>query len=350
MIAIILGTRPDIIKFSPIIYECLNKGKKFKLIHTGQHYSPKLSRTFFCELGLPPPDHNIKVGSGTHAQQTGVLLQKLESVLNDENVKTVVVLGDTNSALAGALVARKMKKRLVHIESGYRSFDWRMPEEHNRRLIDHIADINFSPTQIAQENLYYESVIGKKLLVGNITTDVIDMFCPPIERRKEHILATLHREENVDDPSSLGAILKGLTLVADHFDQDIIIPTHPRTMKRMNEFGFTPMRLGFREPFSYRTWMIMLQNAKLVLTDSGGIQEEAAILNVPAVILREKSERVETLNVGASYLSGIHHGKILDAAKKMITRTGWENPYPTRYSDGQKVSVSERIIHYIGSG
>ena len=251
MIAIILGTRPEIIKMSPVIRECEKKGLDYFILHTGQHYSYEMDRVFFEELELPQPEYNLDVGSGTHAEQTGKIMIGVERVLVKERPDVVLVQGDTNTTLSGALAATKLHIRAGHVEAGLRSYDRRMPEEINRVLTDHISDHLFAPTQTAKQNLLNEGVDKSKIFVtGNTIVDAVYQNLEITKKKvntlkelglksKEYFLVTAHRQENVDVKERLKEILKGLELIHEEFSMPVIFPIHPRTRRRIREFGLS---------------------------------------------------------------------------------------------------------------
>jgi len=333
MIAVILGTRPEIIKMSPVI-RALGK-KDFFILHTGQHYSYRMDRIFFRELSLPSPKYNLGVGSGTHGSQTGRMLQGIEDVLLDEKPDTVLVQGDTNTVLAGALAATKLRINTGHVEAGLRSYDMSMPEEKNRIVADHISNVLFAPTRDAVKTLKKENVRGKVFLTGNTVVDAVKQHLSLVDsvNGEDYLLVTVHREENTDDPSRLAGILKGLREVSRRFDKRIIYPMHPRTGKTIERHGLQKLLhsingLEVTEPVSYLPFLSLQAGASLVLTDSGGVQEEACILGVPCVTLRENTERPETVEVHANVLAGTDPKRILHATGKMLsTRRKWRNPF-----------------------
>lgn len=353
-ISIILGTRPEIIKMSPIIRELENKGLDYFILHTGQHYSYNLDKIFFQELSLPAPKYNLDVGSGTHAEETGKMLTGIENILMEEKPDIILVEGDTNTVLAGALAASKLHIKVGHVEAGLRSHDRNMPEEINRILADHCSDYLFAPTEKAKENLLKEGIPGNKISVtGNTIVDAIyqnleiakrkaDIFNTLGLEKQEYFLVTAHREENVDVKEKLKGILDGLWLVYHEFNIPIIYPVHPRTMKRLREFGLEAQKsVRLIEPVSFLEFLQLEANAKLILTDSGGVQEESCILKVPCVTLRDNTERPETIEVGSNILVGVNQYKILEGVKNMLSKErNWKNPF----GDG---SASERIVRLI---
>ena len=350
-IAIILGTRPEIIKMSPVIKECEKLRVGYFILHTGQHYSYNLDKIFFEDLELPAPKYNLDVGSGTHAEETGKMLIGIEKILNEENPDVILVEGDTNTVLAGALAATKLHIKIGHVEAGIRSYDRRMPEEINRILADHVSDYLFAPTEKAKGNLLREGIKENKIFVtGNTIVDAVhhnleiarrkvDVFNKLDLEKGEYFLVTVHREENVDVKKRLKRILDGLELVYNDFNLPITYPIHPRTMKRIKEFGLeVPNGIELIESLGFFEFLQLEASAKLVLTDSGGVQEETCILKVPCVTLRDNTERPETLEVGSNVLAGVNQNKILEGVKFMLSnRKDWKNPY----GDGR---AGERII------
>jgi len=359
MIAIILGTRPEIIKMSPVIRECKRKREDYFILHTGQHYSYNLDKVFFHDLELPDAKYNLNTGSGTHAEETGKMLMGIEKVLAKEEPDIVLVEGDTNTVLASALAAAKLGLKVGHVEAGLRSFDRSMPEEINRILTDHCSDFLFAPTTKAEENLLKEGIEGNKIFVtGNTIVDAVFQNLKIAERKaadilnklnlqpNEYFLVTAHRQENVDKEKRLKGILDGLELVYRKFNFPVLYPVHPRTMKRINEFGLqTPKGVRLIEPLGFLEFLLLEANAKLVLTDSGGVQEETCILKVPCVTLRNNTERPETLEVGSNILVGVNQRKILEGVKKMIDKKrNWKNPFGDGKAGSRIVKISQEVI------
>jgi len=350
-VAIVLGTRPEIIKMSPIIRGLEERGMEFFILHTGQHYSYNLDQVFFEQLKLPQPKYNLRVGSGTHAEETGKMMIGIERVLFDEKPDIVLVEGDTNTVLAGALASVKVGVTLGHVEAGLRSFDRSMPEEINRIVADHISDILFAPTEIAKRNLLREGIPEEKIHVtGNTIVDAVYQNLKLAEAVNvpladdDYFLVTVHRQENTDNPMRLRNIIEGLKLVREYFNMPIIYPIHPRTLKRIKEYGIDVEGLNLMEPLDYLSFLKLESKAKLIFTDSGGVQEEACILRVPCVTLRYNTERPETLEVGANVLAGTEPKEILEKAKMMIdAKRDWRNPF----GDGK---ASNRIINIISRG
>lgn len=353
-IAIILGTRPEIIKMAPIIRECEKRKLDYFVLHTGQHYSHQMDSIFFEQLELPGARYNLDIGSASHAEQTGRIMAGVEKVLMDEDPDVVLVQGDTNTVLAGALAASKLHIKVGHVEAGLRSYDRTMPEEINRVVADHISDYLFAPTENSRENLRKEGIGDEKIHVtGNTIVDSVYQNLEIARRKvnvladlglepKEYFLVTAHRQENVDKRPRLAEIIKGLELVAREFSLPIIFPVHPRTRKMMEEFGFELDGIKAIEPLGFLEFLQLEANARLALTDSGGVQEEACILGVPCVTLRENTERPETVDVGANMLAGTESQRIMDCARKMIgTDEVWKNPF----GEG---NTGQRIIQILG--
>jgi len=339
-IAVVLGTRPEIIKMAPVIRELESRNAAFLVIHTGQHYSYNLDSVFFEQLNLPPTKYNLEIGSGSHAEQTAGILTAIEKILQEEKPDIVLVEGDTNSVLASALAAVKLHIKVGHVEAGLRSYDRHMPEEINRILTDHCSDYLFAPTEKARAILLGEGVPEPKIFVtGNTIVDAVyqnleiareksDSLSTLRLKPREYFLVTLHRQENVDNQARFTSILEGLNKVALEFQQPVIYPIHPRSRKQMNSFNLEPKNLSLIEPMDYLGFLQLESNARLVFTDSGGIQEEACILRIPCVTLRDNTERPETIEIGSNILSGASPDKILEYTKHMLKReSDWVNPF-----------------------
>ena len=340
-IAIILGTRPEIIKMSPIVRECQKRRLQYFIIHTNQHYSFNLDRIFFKELNLPLPKYNLKVGSGTHGEQTGKMLIKIEEVLLNEKPDIVLVEGDTNTVLAGALAAVKIHIRVGHIEAGLRSYSEEMPEEINRVLVDHCSNLLFAPTKIAKDILIKEEIPKEKIFItGNTIVDAVSENLKIAQKKSKilkklkinknkYFLVTLHRQENVDNKERLKNILKGLESVSKNLNFPVIYPIHPRTFKMIKIFNLKiPQNIKIIEPIGFLDFLKLETNALLVLTDSGGVQEETCILKVPCVTLRDNTERPETLKVKSNILADSNPQKIVKSVEKMLnSKREWKNPF-----------------------
>ena len=364
-IAIILGTRPEIIKMSPVIRECEKSNLNYFVLHTGQHYTYEMDRIFFNELMLLEAKYNLDVGSGLHGEQTGKMLIGIERVLREEKPDIILVEGDTNTVLAGALAATKSHIKVGHVEAGLRSYDRNMPEEINRVLTDHISDFLFTPTEKAKENLLREGISEDKIFItGNTIVDAVYQNLEIAKRKvgilklnklnlspNGYFLVTAHRQENVDNKKRLKGILDGLKLVYKEFNFPVIYPIHPRTKRRIKEFGLeVPKGVKLIEPLGFLEFLQLEANAKIVFTDSGGVQEETCILKVPCVTLRDNTERPETLEVGSNVLVGVDQNKILEGVKKMLnkqtvgkfnqgTSLNWRNPFGDGKSGSRVVKI-----------
>ena len=337
-IAIILGTRPEIIKMESIIRECENMSLDYFILHTGQHYSYNMDKIFFEQLKLPEARYNLNMGSGNHGEQTGKMIIGIEKILMDERPDVVLVEGDTNTVLAGAIAACKLHIKIGHVEAGLRSYDRRMPEEINRILTDHCSDYLFAPTRQSKEILLKEGIEEEKIFVtGNTIVDAI-YYHSNIENNlldniglkdRKYIIATIHREENVDNIKRFKSILDGMNLVSQKLNIPIIYPIHPRSKKMIQEFGISiNHNIRLIEPLDYLNFVQLERHSILAMTDSGGVQEETCILGVPCVTLRDNTERPETIEVGANILAGIEQKRILDCAVYMIERrNSWKNPF-----------------------
>ncbi len=358
--AVIVGARPNFMKAAPLIRELGRKGIEAFLIHTGQHYDREMSRLFFEELSLPEPDVYLGVGSGTHGVQTGMMLPRIEKALLGERPGLTVVVGDVNSTLAGALASVKLKIPVAHVEAGYRSGDMSMPEEINRIVVDHISSLLFAPTERASRNLAREGIPrGKIHLAGNI---MIETLLKNLDkagksgimealgvREKGYGLVTLHREENTNNKRRLRGILEALR----DMDFPLIFPLHPGTRKRMEGYGLMDIADGLRtvQPLGYLDFLRMESKARLILTDSGGVQEEALALGVPCLTLRYNTERVETLEAGGNILVGAEREKILEHAGRILDGRDFERrmrdcKIPRYWDRGVSERIVERIISF----
>jgi UDP-N-acetylglucosamine 2-epimerase (non-hydrolysing) len=305
-------------KVAPILAALRARGHQAVLVHTGQHYDPSMSDRFFADLGMAVPDHHLEVGSGTHAQQTARVMERFEPVLVAERPAWVVVVGDVNSTLACALVASKLRHelgcRIAHVEAGLRSHDWRMPEEVNRVLTDRLSDLLLLPSRDALPNLVAEGIdAARTVMVGNVMIDTLLRQLEPARavgapkargvRSGGYALVTLHRPSNVDDPATLGRILGALQQIANHMP--VVLPLHPRTRRNLASAGLENRITGLKveEPVGYLEMLSLTDGAAVVLTDSGGLQEETTVLGVPCVTLREQTERPVTVTEGTNRMA-----------------------------------------------
>jgi len=349
-LAIIIGTRPEIIKMAPIIRECQHQKIDFFILHTGQHYSFDMDKIFFNQLHLPHPTYNLDVGSGSHAQQTAKILIGCEKILTHESPDIVVVEGDTNTVLAGALAAAKLSITTGHVEAGLRSYNKNMPEEINRILTDHCSDYLFAPTEISKKILLEEGIPEEKIFItGNTIVDAVlqnlqlsqqqSHILEELELKKDQFfLVTTHRQENVDSKQRFNKILQGLQTLAYEFQLPVIYPIHPRAQKRIKEFNLQIKNIQLIDPLDYFSFLQLESNAKAILTDSGGVQEEACILQIPCITLRDETERPETLEIKSNIIAGVNSEKILQSVTTMLSADRqWNNPY----GDGK---AAEKII------
>lgn len=353
-LAIIVGTRPEIIKMAPVVRECEDRVLDHFVLHTGQHYAYRLDGIFFDELRLRQPTYNLNVGSGSHGQQTGRMLSDIEEVLLTERPDVVLVEGDTNTVLAGSLAAKKLLIKTGHIEAGLRSYDMTMPEEINRILADHASDYLFAPTSNARDTLQGEGIPSERIFVtGNTIVDALYRYLPIAEKTSSalrdlglekglYFLVTAHRQENVDVQDRLRSLLSSLGSVHRKYHMPVIYPIHPRTKRRIEEFGLeVPTGVALVEPLGFLDFLHLEAHAALVLTDSGGVQEETCVLQVPCVTMRENTERPETLRVGSNALAGTDPARILAEVGQMLARKRtWANPF----GDGK---AARRVIDTI---
>ena len=315
---LVAGARPNFMKVAPVLSALTADGHTGVLVHTGQHYDEQMSDAFFRDLGLPEPHHHLGVGSGTHAAQTARIMLAFEPVLRAERPDWLVVVGDVNSTLACALVASKLREelgcRIAHVEAGLRSHDWRMPEEVNRVLTDRLSDLLLTPSRDALPNLVAEGIPAERVVfAGNVMIDTLLQHLPAARaldmpgklgmRRGEYVAATLHRPSNVDEPESLGVLVEALTRVSRELP--VVLPLHPRTREKLDRFGLaaTAAPLRLLEPVGYTEMISLTDGAAVVLTDSGGLQEETTALGVPCVTLREQTERPVTITEGTNRMA-----------------------------------------------
>ncbi|MGQ0811531.1 MAG: non-hydrolyzing UDP-N-acetylglucosamine 2-epimerase [Nitrospiraceae bacterium] len=347
----VIGARPQFIKASPL---CLTLRKRHQeiLVHTGQHYDYGMSDIFFKDLGIPAPDYHLGIGSGRHGVQTGAMLQAIEGVLEKERPDAVIVYGDTNSTLAGALAAAKLNIPVAHIEAGLRSFNRAMPEELNRILTDRISAWLFIPSAVARDQLIQEGITSGVHVVGDIMFDALLMHRASADRRSKvlgqlglihhsYYVATVHRAENTDRRERLTGIFSALA----QLDKPVILPLHPRTRKALRTHGIdTGQNVRCLEPLSYLDMIQLQRHAACVLTDSGGVQKEAYYLRVPCVTLRDETEWVETVTVGWNVISGTTPIGIIEAVHKMAV---CHAVHPDLYGDG---TAAEQIVEILSDG
>ena len=354
-IGIVLGTRPEVIKMSPIIRACIRRDADFFLLHTGQHYSFEMDKALFDELDLPVPRYRLDVGSGGHGEQTAKMLAGIENVLLRDPADIVLVEGDTNTTIAGALAAAKLPVVVAHVEAGLRSGDRSTPEEVNRIVVDHLSDLLFAPTDRARESLLAEGIAPERIFVtGNTIVDAVvenraraEVESTVLERlgitAGTFVLMTAHRQENADIAARFRGILDGATRVGRELGMPVVYPIHPRSRKMLGELGLEAAAAGLRliEPLNYLDFLRLESTARLILSDSGGVQEEACIIGVPCVTLRDSTERPEAIAVGASVLAGADPAVIVEKARAhACAPRGWTQPF----GDGR---AGERILEIV---
>jgi len=352
-IVTVVGARPQFIKMAPVSKE-LRKTFEEIIIHTGQHYDYEMNKIFFDELKIPEPDYHLGVGSGSHGYQTGEMLKKIEEVLMEEQPDLVMVFGDTNTTLAGALTAAKLHISVAHVEAGLRSFDRRMPEEINRVLTDHCSDILFCPTETSIENLKREGIVEGAHLTGDVMVDALKEHIWIAERESGildefglepggYYLATIHRAENTDDFNRLKNIVDAFCEI-----ENLVLPCHPRTEKYLKKYGLwaeLTEHVKVIKPVGYLYMLMLEKNAGKILTDSGGVQKEAYILKVPCITLRENTEWVETVEDGWNVLVGSDK----EAIVKMANGFDPDNQQKNVFGEGKASKEVRRILN-VGAG
>lgn len=354
----VVGARPNYMKIAPIYRALEADGRPHQtLVHTGQHYSPEMSTHFFDELGMPRPDVNLNVGSGSHAEQTGRIMQAFEPVLLERQPDLVIVVGDVNSTIACALDAKKLDIAVAHVEAGLRSFDMRMPEEVNRVLTDRISDFLFTTEESGNQNLAAEGFPAERVhFVGNV---MIDSLVAHLEKARSrdvlqrlgqqdqgYVLVTIHRPSNVDAEP----VLRGLvaTLIEASSRRHLLLPLHPRTRNNLERFDLyrqlaDTAAITICEPLGYLDFLRCQAGAAAILTDSGGIQEESTYLGVPCITMRENTERPATITQGTNRLIGINHDEVLAALDEALAKTRGDHPVPPLW-DGQAAVRIARIL------
>jgi UDP-N-acetylglucosamine 2-epimerase (non-hydrolysing) len=345
-------------KAAPIMREMFRSPRDFHqlLVHTGQHYAPQMSQVFFQELDLPHPDVNLNVGSGTHAWQTAQIMMRFEPVLKDYHPDWVVVYGDVNSTLACSLVSSKLGFPVAHVEAGLRSFDRSMPEEINRIITDQLSDLLFTPSEDADQNLRQEGIAEDKVhLVGNVMIDTLIHLLPKSQSNwyrmanqypAEFILVTLHRPANVDDRAALSEIMSALEIICEQ--TSVLFPVHPRTRERLDEFNLQPKssRLKLLEPLGYLDFLALQEHAALVLTDSGGIQEESTYLGVPCLTARPSTERPITISMGTNQLVESESAALASAMQERLGEARTKKKLPPLW-DGHTAGRIVKIFHQL---
>lgn len=338
----IVGARPQFVKAAVLSRE-LRKSHTEILVHTGQHYDDNMSKVFFQDLGIPQPEYALNIGSGSHGAQTGAMLTAIEQVLIKEQPDWVVVYGDTNSTLAGALAAAKLHIRVAHVEAGLRSFNRAMPEEINRVLTDHISELLFCPTPASVSNLHAEGITQGVHQVGDIMFDALQWAAAQSENLgdltskwglhpQQYLLATVHRAENTDDPVRLKNILQ----VFNEVNETVLWPVHPRTRKILVEIKYVPApQVRMIEPVGYLDMVRLVKNSRLVLTDSGGLQKESMWMGVPCVTLRDETEWIETVSSGWNVIAGTDPATVLKAIQTAFPPNMGQQSEPAPQSAGE---------------
>lgn len=353
-ITTVVGARPQFIKAAVVSREIAREAERRplteRIVHTGQHFDANMSDVFFEELGIPAPAHHLGIGGGTHGQNTGRMIEAIESVLLDEGPDVVLVYGDTDSTVAAALAAVKLNIPIAHVEAGLRSFNRRMPEEINRVITDHVSDLLFTPTAAAAENLAREGISGAAVqAVGDVMLDAAIDFANRAERESTileqlgctsgaYILATVHRQENTDSPAVMKAVVDAFAAVS----RPIVWPLHPRARRRLHEFGLTvPATVVVTEPLGYLDMVKLEKHARLIATDSGGVQKEAYFHGVPCVTMREETEWRELVDAGWNVLVPPGSGRLGEALEALFSTGPAESRSMGIYGDGQ---AAKRIV------
>jgi UDP-N-acetylglucosamine 2-epimerase (non-hydrolysing) len=349
-----VGARPNFMKAAPVMQSLAKHGHRQTLVHTGQHYDWNMSDVFFQQLNMPEPDVNLGVGSGSHAQQTGEVMVRLETVLLKSKPDAVFVYGDVNSTLATALVCAKMRIPVAHVEAGLRAFDRTMPEEINRLLTDQISDMLFTPSSDADENLLREGICREKIfLVGNVMIDTLCRLLPvaaahlPAGLPDRYALVTLHRPANVDDALFLKQVVQTLSDLSKEIA--VVFPAHPRTRQRFKDLALHAVENGnfhLLEPQPYLAFLALQQRATLVITDSGGIQEETTFLRIPCLTVRENTERPATLAFGTNTLVGKDMTRLSEETKKVLLGRGKKGTIPPLWDGHAAERIAEAIAGF----
>jgi UDP-N-acetylglucosamine 2-epimerase (non-hydrolysing) len=345
----VVGARPNFVKAAPVLRAIGERGIRQTLVHTGQHYDRNMSDVFFTQLEIPDPDVNLEVGSGSHAWQTAEIMRRFEAVVLERKPDLVLVYGDVNSTVAAALVCAKLLIQVGHVEAGLRSFDRTMPEEINRIVTDRLSDILFTPSQDGDANLLREGVPQERIhFVGNIMIDSLIRLLPAAKScakngLPEHFaLVTLHRPSNVDDAEKLREILECLTRVSEKLD--IIFSVHPRTRRRIADFGMNTDRLRLLDPMPYIEFLSLQSRAAVVITDSGGIQEESTYLEVPCLTMRTNTERPITVTAGTNVLIGDDRDRLIVEVRNILEGKGKKGVLPPLW-DGHTGERIADILH-----
>ncbi len=357
-IAILLGTRPEIIKLSVLISLLETKfNYYYYIIHSNQHYSEELDAVFFSELNINKPKYNLGVGSKPQGEQTGLMIVEIEKILRNDPVDYLLIHGDTNTTLAGAIAGSKLNLKVAHVEAGLRSYDKKMPEEINRIVSDHVSDILFAPTMKQREILISEGIKAENIFViGNTIVDAVyrnsglsinSLHLKLGLETKKYFVLTLHRPENVDNKDRLKKLILNLKELTSIHPYQIVFPVHPRTQKRLDQFEYKlPPNIIKIKPIGYTEMLDLIKNSLLILTDSGGIQEEATVLNIPCVTLRESTERPESIEVGGNILVGSDLEKLIKGIDEFVNnKISWQNPFGDGKSSLRVIEILRNMEH-----
>src|SRR5271163_3362124 len=346
----IVGARPNFMKVAPVMNALKARPHVVQtLVHTGQHYDANMSDVFFEQLGIPVPDVNLAVGSGSHARQTAEIMTRFEPVLLERNPDLVLVYGDVNSTVATALVCAKLGVRVGHVEAGLRSFDRTMPEEINRLVTDQLADMLFTPSEDGDENLRREGISAEKIFrVGNVMIDSLVRLLPAAQKSStndlpdRYALVTLHRPANVDDSARLRGILESLLEV--NRDLAVVFPAHPRTRQRIADFGLNAGQLLVLDPLPYVDFLGLQSRATVVITDSGGIQEETTYLGIPCLTVRENTERPITVSMGTNVLVGRDREKLRTELSRVLGGNAKKGTVPPLWDGHAGERIAEVVV------
>ncbi len=366
-VMVVAGTRPELIKLAPVFRELDRRNIEYVFVWSGQHYDYEMSKVFIEQLGLPEPDFDLGVGSGSHAVQTAKAMIGVEEAIQYYRPSIVLALGDTNTVVATALASTKSSIPFAHIEAGLRSWNETMPEEINRKVADHTAQLLFTPSTIASINVLAEGIpMSRIFLVGNTIIDILSQvihlaeshgsrIAEKIGIKNSYVLATIHRQENVDNIERLYSIVKAFNRIAAELEYNIIIPLHPRTRRKLHEYSLLRIlesnpNIRLIKSLGYFEFIYLLKNAQVVLTDSGGVQEEAFALRIPTVTLRYNTERPETVLLGCNVLAGADTATIVDYTKRMIEsrnliRSKLESS-ANPYGDGK---AAQKIVYVVSN-
>lgn len=356
----IVGTRPELIKMSRVIAE-LDQHTKHVLVHTGQNYDYELNQLFFEDLGIRKPDHFLEAVGDNAAQTIARVIEKADGVMESEKPDAVMLYGDTNSCLA-VIAAKRRKIPVFHMEAGNRCFDQRVPEELNRKVLDHLSDINLVLTEHARRYLIAEGIRPETIIkTGSHMREVLDYYMPKIESsnvlkrmgldKGRYFIVSAHREENVDSPQNLRDMLDTLNALADEYDIPVIVSTHPRTQKRLDalDFGKLNPRVQFLKPFGFCDYVRLQIDALCVVSDSGTITEEGSLLNLPAITIRNAHERPEGMDVGTLIMAGLKKDRVLDAVRVIISQYDGERRTTAPVADYETPNVSKQILRVVMS-